>query len=266
MINNQPTQEDILIAKIVACLPDISVEDIFDLPESRGIDSFDPVLLRKAWWCYNIVTQATIGHTLFDRKEFINGFAQSWSIFYMKAAHAFFQNLPIASVNCELPPILLTYHFPEYPALWQIFRNKNVVPIVNRIAPWMGEGIYLLLNDHLIGKRIVTFLKKNHTVVGMLDHAYRHTRNKHLSFLGIPSLTPVGLFEIAFRLSLDIGLLYPQPSTYNFRIQKYLINYYESYSEVATHVLDDLSKTIMEKPQRWLLWPNLNHRWNLNPF
>lgn len=263
MINSQLTQEDILISKIVA-LPDIPVEDIMYLPESRGVDSFDHVLLRKAWWCYNIVTQAARATALFDRNEFINEFAQSWSLFYMEAAHALCQKIPLATVNCELPPILLTYHFPEYPALFQIFRNKNVIPIVYRIAPWMGEGTYFLLNDHFIGKKIITALKKHYTVVGMLDHAYRHTHNKHLSFLGMPSLTPVGLFEIAGRLSLDIGLLYPEPSTNSFSIKKYSINHYNSCSEVATHVLDDLSKNIMERPQRWLLWPNLNHRWNLD--
>lgn len=264
MINGWPTQEDILIYKIVDCLPNISVKDIFYLPESKGVDSFDQVLMRKAWWCYNYVVQAAKSKALLDRNDFINGFANSWALFYMEAAQALCLNIPAATVNCELPPILLTYHFPEYPALFQLFRNKNVVPIVNRIAPWMGEGSYLLLNDKAIGKKIMTSLKNKYTVIGMLDHAYRHTHNKYLEFLCIPSLTPVGLFVIAYWLSLDIGLLYPQRSSCSFGIKRYPVNHYKSWIDAAIHVLDDLSKIIMENPQRWLLWPNLNHRWNDN--
>lgn len=252
--------EDILIERIATCLPDVTLEGIVKLPESSNVDSFSVKLMEKAWWCYDFIVKMTDGTPL-KKENFLNGYTEAWALFYLEAAKTLSNRTLTAISDKRLPPILWTYHFPEYPSLAPYFKDNNVGAIVKRCAPWMGNGKYFLIGDGAIMKKILIWLEKGETVIGMLDYAYRSTHNSFLNFLGIPSRTPMGLFEIATRFSLDVGLLFPLPATRQLEIIKYKSSQFCSVLDLANQVVNDLSRIIMEEPQKWLLWPNINHRW-----
>lgn len=248
------TPEDVLIKKVAGLLPGIDTEGILELPEANLIDSLSPKLIRKAWWCYQFVSRLNGGDAI-PYDDFVKGYLNAWGEFFLEAAKAMSEEP--CRLDWKSPQIMLTYHFPEYPALKKI----NASPIVKRIAPWMGQGRCILLDDTLIARKIITILKNGGSIIAMLDYAYDSTRNCMVDFLGVPSRTPIGIFEIASRLSMKVGLLSPVQKGKGFEIIEYAPSLYQNSMELACDVMADLTSTIMKEPYRWLLWPNLNHRW-----
>ncbi len=248
---------DRLICHMAERLPDLSPMDVPLLPEAREVDSFRENVQSKAWWCYQHVAKG-VGRDLLPIETFLSGFGRAWSVFYWEAAKALAGVSPALNIKGIIPQLLCIFHFPEYPRLSQLSGLVNVVFLVKRRAPWMGNGPFICVDDRGSLRKILGHLRQGGTVLAMIDHAFSTTHNRVLEFLGQPCQTPFGLFEVAMRLSISVGLVLPRP-TGQWTITRFEVE--ESAMELAQSILNRLSKHIMASPERWLLWPNLNHRW-----
>jgi len=240
---------------VLAAMPDLP-KDISVLPEAQGIDSFNPIIHEKAWWCYQN-TLKSAGKKTISKNTFLEGYKNSWCIYYREAARAL-NNLSHPPIEIiELPAIIFLYHFPEYPRINSIINCGHYLALVKRKAVWMyPDGILPIDTPHVLNK-ILYHLRNGGAIIAMIDHAFPSTHNSILYFLGKLCYTPTGLIRLACKIGASIGLLKERSNSWG------IINFPRTYhdQELAQDIQNCLSKIILDKPERWLLWPNLNHRW-----
>ncbi|MDJ0762479.1 MAG: hypothetical protein QNJ97_05765 [Myxococcota bacterium] len=247
---------DTLIDRIAASLP-LDSTCITDLPEAASVDSFDPAVHAKAWWCYGVAARAS-GAPLIDEQTFLKGYFRAFCDFYLAAAQA--REGDGSPLERGLPPIVCTAHFPSYPLYMRAFRERGACVLISRRATWMGDGWLQSVHEKGALSAVTQAVQKGRSIVAMIDHAFPTTSNAPIPFLGLPCATPMGLFALASRMSLGMGLLVPgnnsEPEVVDYPATANMVP-----GTLAAAMLRDLSRVIMKTPERWLLWPNLNHRW-----
>jgi len=256
MCETPESPADLLVRSLASRAGTLTVDEVLGAPEARTVDSFDPAVLQKAWWCYRKVVES---RDCLPRDRFLEGYRRSFAKFYLEAARALAGRAEVPAIDLRLPQVLWIFHFPEYPRLAGLLRSADIVVLVKRHAPWMGNGRFLSIEDVASLREILDHLGSGGTIVAMADHALPNTYNRAVEFLGRRCMTPMGLFAIASRASLSMGLLLPSPGAW--AIVPFETGPGVPPELLATAVLGRLSDHILSTPERWLLWPNLNHRW-----
>lgn len=234
----------------------LPIENIPQMKESRAVDSFHPEVQNKAFWCYSRAMTA-LGLLHQPRMVFLARYTEAWATFYRSAAQAFTSSTNRPIFQTPLPQILILHHFPEYPTLAQGLRDAGVMVLVKRRAPWMGMEWTLSLDTTNVLHRLLAHLRSGGSVAAMLDHSFPDTRNEVYPFLGIPSHTPMGLLHLAAKARFSVGVIEGAAPANSLRH----VQNDGHPSALATTILQHLDDMILRAPERWLLWPNLNHRW-----
>lgn len=217
-------------------------------------------LAHRAYFLYQMACQR-LGNVPIGQYEFITEHKRAWADFLISAAELHSDSFTLFPLKSR--HIYLTWHFPEYPRVLKVLTQLECIVLVARTGSWMEN---ILGKDKLVDFRRDTrqLLRKLESsdlpVFAMIDYCYDGTRSIMSEFLGYPTLTPIGIYELAQRYNYSVSFLDWDSGVLKlFPIDTGAI---EQVSGCAGTVNRIITKSIVRSAPRWLLWGSIDQRWN----
>jgi hypothetical protein len=260
--HEQDWSEALAIARVSECLPHASADDLIRVLSELRPRFCSGEFLTKAWTCFSrVVAHGTPGTTIKSREEFTSAYLRSWCQFIVSAASALKYGASADLGAADFPRIIVSYHHPNYPLFaYGISRGCNGICLTYGESFWTRGMQTIDFSRARSLRDLLQVIEQGRTILCMLDYCYPRSRSMEVNFLGLVCHMPCGLLEMAHRKNLTVGVFRPSGSAdLGGDIDVYEPGRYCSQELMLQAIADAMSVSILRNPERWLLWPNLNH-------
>ena len=112
------------------------------------------------------------------------------------------------------------------------------------------------------GSELPRAFRKSRPVFAMMDYFYEGGVHVTTDFFGVATKTPAGVLKLAERFGYEVRFLSRRGDTIEV-IDSFPVADV-GYEEATARINRILEGEIRREPARWLLWPNLPHRWGID--
>lgn len=222
-------------------------------------------LAQRASKLYSFVFKR-LGKPIIHEDCFIDGYLESWEVFFLRASKIYSQNRPLG-LRFDNSRIYATWHFPEYPSFVRGLVDSSATILLARDVPWIKR---IIPSERLIVFRSSAVRKLSHVfqsrlpVVFMFDYCYAETRSLSSNFLGFPCKTPIGLLQLSIRYDYAVSFLTSEGVTLKeIQLDGFDSSSLDKVQSMADNLNELVQAEILKSPPRWLLWPSIDSRWGL---
>lgn len=206
----------------------------------------------------------------FRKAGFAEGFLVAWAEFSINALSNVLGIAPYSPYVAgpvfqkSKPYLFILWHFPEYPLLMPRLIERRILTLTAQDSMWLAPlrdaGLSFNFRCQKSLRPLVDTFKRKQSLAAMLDHHYPGTRSRLVGFMSSLCRTPSGIIELAMQYDYNIALITVESGQSSSQDIQYTKG--ESVDAVLCRLNDEITRSILLDPYRWLLWPSLNSRFS----